>query len=70
MNEINKTVKDIGDTLKEGAHRGEADAERAKRSVAGDAMTPGEKLGSVAKEVGSDTKAEIDKTKRSIRDAT
>jgi hypothetical protein len=70
MSEIEKTVKDLRDTVKEGVHRGEAEGEHAKRTVAGDAMTPGEKAGSVANEAVSDTKAEIDKAKRSIRDAT
>jgi hypothetical protein len=70
MDELNKLGKDLGDAVKEGAHRGEADSERAKRTVAGDAMTPGEKAGSIAKEISSDVKADIDKGKRTIRDST
>ncbi|MFN2449544.1 MAG: hypothetical protein ABR508_07105 [Candidatus Baltobacteraceae bacterium] len=70
MNEINKAAKDIGDTVKEGVHRGQADSERAKREAAGDAMTPGDKAGSVIDEAGSTAKAEIDRTKRTFRDST
>lgn len=69
-NEIKKTVKDVGDAIKEGVHRGSADAERQTRTDYGDVMTPGEKAGSMAREVSEDTKAEIDKAKRNIRDAT
>lgn len=69
-NEIKKTVQDVSDAIKEGAHRGNADAERETRADFGDVMTPGEKAGSMAREVSEKTKAEIDKTKRSVRDAT
>ncbi len=69
-NEIKKTVQDVGDAIKEGAHRGNADAERAGRTAFGDVMTPGEKAGSVAREVTEEAKAGIDKTKRNVRDAT
>lgn len=69
-NEIKKTVKDVGDAIKEGVHRGSADAERQTRMDYGDVMTPGEKAGSMAREVSEEAKAGIDKTKRNIRDAT
>lgn len=68
--EIKKTVKDVGDAIKEGVHRGSADAEHQTRTEYGDVMTPGEKAGSIAREVSEETKAEIDKTKRKVRDAT
>lgn len=69
-NEIKKTFQDIGDSIKEGVHRGNADAEHDTRTIAGDAMTPGEKAGSVVREVSENTKAEFDKTKRNLRDST
>lgn len=69
-NEIKKTVKDVRDAVKEGVHRGTADAEHDTRSAFGDVMTPGEKAGSMAREVSEESKAEIDKAKRNIRDAT
>ena len=68
--ELNKMVKDVGDAVKEGIHRGKADAEHDTRTIAGDVMTPGEKAGSMAREVSEETKAEIDKAKRNMRDAT
>jgi hypothetical protein len=70
MKDLNKAVKDVGDALKEGAHRGEAEGERMKRSTAGDVMTPGEKAGSIANEVSEEAKAEFDKAKRNVRDST
>ena len=65
--EIEKALKNTGDALKEGGHRLEAEGERGKREIAGDAMTPGEKLGSVGKEIVADGKAEVDKLKRETR---
>ena len=69
-NEIKKTVKDVRDAVKEGVHRGNADAEHESRAELGDVMTPGEKAGSMAREVSEETKAGIDRSKRNIRDAT
>lgn len=69
-NEIKKTVDNVGDAIKEGIHRGNAGAEHEARTDFGDVMTPGEKAGSVAREVTEDTKAGIDKAKRNIRNAT
>ncbi len=68
-NEVKKTIQDVGDAVKEGIHRGKADAEHDTRTIAGDVMTPSEKAGSVAREVSEDAKAEVDKAKRNIRDA-
>jgi hypothetical protein len=68
-NEIKRTVRDAGDAIKEGIHRGKAGAEHETRSEMGDVMTPGEKAGSMAREVSEETKAEIDKTKRKVRDS-
>lgn len=69
-NEIKKTVKDLGDAVKEGVHEGKADAEHQTRAEYGDVMTPGEKAGSVAHEASEKAKAEIDHAKRKVRDAT
>ncbi|MBV8154676.1 MAG: hypothetical protein JO029_16095 [Candidatus Eremiobacteraeota bacterium] len=69
-NEIKKTVKDVGDAVKEGVHRGNADAERETRDEFGDVMTPGEKAGSIGREVSEKGKAEFDRMKRKTRDAT
>lgn len=67
---IKHGVDDVRDTVNEGRHRGEAEAERAKREMAGDAMAPGEKAGSALKEGKDRILAEVDKTKRDVRDRT
>ena len=61
--------KDLHDAVKEEWHKGEADAEHAKRDAAGDAMTPGEYAGSMLNEAGSNAQAGIDRAKRDLRDA-
>jgi hypothetical protein len=68
-NEVKRIVKDAGDAIKETVHRGKADAEHETRAEMGDLMTPSEKAGSVAREVSEDTKAEIDRAKRKMRDS-
>ena len=68
--EIEKTVKNVRDAVKEGVHRGNAEAEHDSRTAFGDVMTPGEKAGSVAREVREDAKAAVDKTKREVREET
>ncbi len=67
-NEIKRTIDDIGDAAKEGLHRGSAEVEHEKRAAFGDAMTPGEKVGSVVNETKENANADIDKAKREIRD--
>lgn len=69
-NELNKMVKNAGDAVKEGVHRGEAASEHEKRAEFGDVMTPGEKGESVANEIASDVKAGGDRLKRDVRNAT
>lgn len=69
-NELNKTVKNVTDAVKEGIHRGEADSERDMRAEYGDVMTPGEKGASVAREISSNVKAAGDHVKRDVRNKT
>ncbi|MBV8601308.1 MAG: hypothetical protein JO359_07065 [Candidatus Eremiobacteraeota bacterium] len=68
-NEIDKTVKNVRDGIDEAGHRSAAEGERAKRDLAGDAMTPGEKAGSAANELKNDVEAGVDRMKRDIRNA-
>ena len=68
--EISKAVDNIADTVKEGVHKTAAEGERAKRATVGDAMTPGEKAGSVVNEAGNELKAGVDHAKRSVRENT
>ena len=68
--EIEKGVKDVRDAVTGGLHRSAADAEKTNREVSGDAMTPGEKLGSYANEAKERIEAGKDDAKRHIRDNT
>jgi len=67
---LEKAVDNVKDAFKEGEHRGAAEGERAKRDVAGDAMTPGEKLGSAVKEAGHDLAGDAHAARRDLRDET
>ena len=69
-NELKKTVQNAGDAIKEGVHRGQADAEHETRTEFGDVMTPEEKGQSVVNEVVNDAKAAGDRLKRDVRNAT
>ena len=69
-NEVKKTVRNVTDAVKEGVHRGKADAERDDRETFGDLMTPGEKAGSVGREAAEDVKANVDRAKRKVRVST
>jgi hypothetical protein len=67
---LKKAVDDTKDALHEIKHRSEADIEHATRDIAGDEMTTGEKVKSFIHEDVENTKADIDKTKRVVRDKT
>ena len=69
-NEIKKTVENVKDAVKEGAHRANAETEHEARTEFGDVMSPGEKAGSVAREASEDMKAAIDRAKRKAREHT
>ena len=66
--DVKKAVDDAKDAMHEVKHRSEAEIEKAKREIAGDDMTAGEKVKSVVHEDVERTKAEIDKAKREVRD--
>ena len=68
--ELKKTIDNVADTFSEAGHRANADAEHANRDVAGDVMTPGEKLGSVATEGKEGILADVDRAKRDFRNDT
>jgi hypothetical protein len=64
-----ETIKaDAKDALDEAKHRVEAGAEKAKRAVEGDAMPLGDRVASHVKELGHDLKADLDRSKRELRD--
>ncbi len=66
--EIKKTVDNVGDAINEATHRTNAAGEHAKREAAGDALTPSEKIGSVVNEGKEKVLAEVDRTKRDVRE--
>ncbi|HLJ83226.1 MAG TPA: hypothetical protein VKT51_03485 [Candidatus Eremiobacteraceae bacterium] len=68
--QLKKTVADGKDAAHELEHRTKAELERAKRDVAGDEMTTGEKVKSFVHEDVERTKADMDEAKRKLRDKT
>jgi len=64
---IRDTVDNTRDALNETRHRAAADNEAQKRRGLGQAMTPGEKIGSTLTEAKQRTQAEIASTKRETR---
>lgn len=63
-------LENAKDAASEGSHRSIAEGEQAKRDVAGDQMTAGEKLGSVVNQGKNSVQAEVDAAKRDARNAT
>jgi hypothetical protein len=64
-----ETIKeDTKDVLDEAKHRVAAGGEKVKRAVEGDSMPLGERVVSHVKEAGHELKADVDKTKRDVRD--
>jgi hypothetical protein len=66
--EFNEAVDNVKDAASEASHRSAAEGEQAKRDVAGDAMTPGEKLGSAVNQ--AKTPCRPMSTRRSATPAT
>jgi hypothetical protein len=67
---LKKAGADVKDALNEAGHRANAASEQASRDVAGDQMTTGEKVGSMFRQGTETVKADVDKTKRDLRDNT
>ena len=67
---VKGTIDDARDAIHEGSHRSAADGERAKREIAGDEMTPGERAGSAVNEAKHRAEAEVDRIKRDLRHST
>jgi hypothetical protein len=67
---IKKATDDVKDATREVKHRTEAELEHAKRDIAGEEMTSGEKVKSFLHEDLENTKADVDKAKRVVRDKT
>ena len=68
--EVKRGVEDVRDRASEAMHHSAADAERERREMAGDTMTPSEKAASAMDEAKERLEEGVDKTKRSVRDHT
>lgn len=68
--DLKKAADNTKDAAHELEHRTKAGLEHAKRDVAGDEMTTGEKVRSVVHEDVENTKADVDKTKQKLRNNT
>jgi hypothetical protein len=68
--DLKKAVENTKDAAHELEHRTKAGFEHAKRDIAGDTMTTGEKVKSFVDEDVEKTKADIDEAKRKLRDKT
>ncbi len=65
-----RAVDDAKDLIHEGGHRSAAEMEKARRDMAGDDLTAGEKARSVVDEAKQRVQAEVDAVKRKVRDNT
>ena len=66
---FNKIVDNVKDTANEASHKSAAEGEQAKRDVAGDQMTVGENLGSMANQAKEELQGETSAAKRDTRNA-
>jgi hypothetical protein len=67
--EFVKAVDNVRDAVSEVGHRSAAEGEQAKRDVAGDQMTVGENIGSMANQAKHSVAAEVDAAKQDIRNS-
>ncbi|GAC1413749.1 MAG: hypothetical protein NVSMB64_24030 [Candidatus Velthaea sp.] len=67
---VKRGAENVKDTVSEAGHRSAAEGEQAKRDVAGDEMTLGEKAGSVIHQGSETLKGDFDATKRDVRSNT
>ena len=68
--DLKKTVDNVKDAFNEAGHKANADAEQTERDLGGDALTPGEKVRSVANQAKEETLAGVDRAKQDIRSNT
>jgi hypothetical protein len=66
-NDLKNMVGAVKDSVSEAGHKSTAEAERARREAAGDTMTTGEKLGSIANEAKNHVQAGVDHAKAEAR---
>jgi hypothetical protein len=66
-NKAKDAIDNVKDSVNEASHRSAADAEQAKRDLAGDQMTPGEKASSVLNQAKNTIQGDLDAAKREAR---
>lgn len=64
---LKDNVENLKDAVNEHMHREAASAEQTRREVAGDTMTPSERISSVANEVRNTVQANVDALKQRAR---
>ena len=69
-NAVKKGVDNVKDTVSEAGHRSAAEGEQAKRDVAGDDMTLGEKVKSGLNQGKETVQGDLDAAKRDVRNNT
>jgi hypothetical protein len=67
--DVTNLIDNVKDGVNEAVHKTNAEDERVQREAAGDALTPGEKASSIAREATNNVQAGIDKAKLDIRNA-
>jgi hypothetical protein len=65
--DLKNTFESVKDALSEAGHKSTAEAERTRREVAGDTLTPGETIASVANEAKNEVQAGVDHAKVEAR---
>jgi len=66
-NDLKNAVNIVKDSLSGTAHKSTAEAEHARRDLAGDTMTPSEKVGSTLNEAKNNVQADVDHAKVAAR---
>ena len=67
LDRVKAGLDNVKDAVNEQVHRGAAEAERAHREAAGDDLTAGERVSSVANEIKNEAQAELDALKQRAR---
>ncbi len=63
-------INNVKDTINEGGHKSAAEGEQAKRDVAGDQMSVGDKAKSMLNQTVESAKGETAAAKRDVREET
>jgi ElaB/YqjD/DUF883 family membrane-anchored ribosome-binding protein len=66
-NDLKNMVGAVKDSVSEAGHKSTAEAEHARRDIAGDTMTTSDKVGSVANEATNNVQAGVDHAKVEAR---